>query len=79
MRIYNVDSDKSLDDVTLYLTIDQAREMKNKLEGLIKQPAKSHSHISSDDFQKEITICIYDPNKLDHLSKRSKTLILEDK
>ena len=36
-----------------------------------------HIHVSEDSYQREITVLLYDENKLSGLSERSKKLILE--
>lgn len=78
MRILDENSDKSLEHVILYLTLSEAGELKDSLEDLMKNPTKNHTHISDDEFQKEMTLCIYDPNDLSGFNKRSIELILHD-
>ncbi len=81
MRIYNVDSDKKVNKVILYLTPDEAQEMKDSLELLINNNKKHHhEHIPDreDDFKREITICIYKEDNLSTFDERSRKLILND-
>ncbi len=63
MRICDPGSDKVFDNIMLYLTIDEARELHNDLADLIDRPAENHAHINSFDYQQEITISIYDVEK----------------
>ncbi|TVL96338.1 MAG: hypothetical protein CV087_23805 [Candidatus Brocadia sp. WS118] len=77
MRILDIDADKRIDRLTLYLTRHEAEELKNDLFQIIENPIQNHLHISSDDYKKELTICIYDEN-LRGFDERSKKLILED-
>lgn len=49
----------------MYLTLSEAKAMKADLEGLVSKPALNHSHISTDDLNKEITVAIYDDTKID--------------
>lgn len=79
MRIYNVDKDEKLNNVTLYLTTDEAQEMKDSLELLINNNHQ-HEHIPDreDAFKREITVCIYSKDNLSHFDERSKKLILHD-
>jgi hypothetical protein len=77
MRILNTITDKKIDNITIYLTNSEAQELLDSLEAIISEP-KHHSHIPSEDFMKEITVCIYDPNNLSGFNERSKKLILED-
>jgi hypothetical protein len=79
MRIYNADTDKKANKVTLYLTLDEAKEMKGALETLLSDSKKHHhEHIPGANFKKEITICIYKEDNLSSFDERSKRLILND-
>ena len=78
MRILDEISDKSLENVILYLTFAEASELKDSLDELLKKPLNNHTHISSENFQKEITICIYDVYNLKGYNERSINLIIND-
>ncbi len=80
MIIYNVDTDKKVNKIILYLTSDEAQEMKGSLELIIKNNEKHHhEHIPDrEDFKREITICIYKEDNLSSFDERSKKLILND-
>lgn len=78
MRLLDERSDRALHRVTLYLTRSEAVELRDSLTDLLAQVSASHSHIPSSDYQKELTICIYDEGNLAGLSERSRKLILED-
>ena len=78
MRLLDSDSDKSLDRVVIYLTKLEAKELIDSLESLLDSPLGNHNHISSNDYKKEVTVCIYDEKFLEDFSERSKKLILED-
>lgn len=81
MRIYDPNSDKKIEKVTLYLTPDEAQEMRDSLELLINSGNKHHhEHIPDreDDFKREITVCIYKEDNISSFDERSKKLILED-
>jgi len=78
MRILNEVSNQPLKNVTLYLTLAEARELQDSLAEIIKIKENYHAHISSDDYQKEITVCVYDEKKLNGFDERSKKLILFD-
>ena len=79
MRILDESSDKKLDRVSIFLTKEEAIQLKGYLNQLLDNPKLQHSHFSSSDFQKEITICLYDEQDLEHFNNRSKILIKEDK
>ena len=79
MRILDDESNKKLDNVSFFLTEQEAIQLHSDLQELITNRKKHHAHISSDDYQKEITICIYDEKNLSGFHDRAKTLIREDK
>jgi len=77
MRILDVESDRALSRVLLYLTADEAREMLSALEGAILDH-HAHEHVPSHDYSKEVTLCVYDPSAIGTFSERSRRLIAED-
>lgn len=80
MRILDQDSDKTLKDVILYFTIEEANELKDDLEKLInKHRSNEHAHINDLQYTHEITVAIYDENDLDGFNERSIELIKQDK
>jgi hypothetical protein len=79
LRILDEQVNKSLDAAIIYLTKQEAAELRDSLEQLLAEQLGRHEHISSDDYRKELTVCIYDPNQLDQFDERSKRLIIEDK
>jgi hypothetical protein len=82
MRIYNEDTDKKVNKVILYLTPDEAQELKDSLELIINNNEKhNHEHVADreDDFKREITVCIYREDNLSSFDERSRKLILNDK
>jgi len=78
MRILDEISDKSLEKIILYLTFSEASELRDGLEDLLKKPSNNHIHISSESFQKEITVCIYDIDNIKGFNERSMNLIEHD-
>lgn len=78
MHILDENTDQSITNVILYLTLSEAIEMRDSLQALINGPLNNHSHISSDDHQKEITVCVYERENLNGFSERSKNLIIND-
>ena len=79
MRILDEDTDKSVSAVIIYLTQAEAAELRDSLEQILADPVGRHEHVSSSDNAKEITVCLYDVNKLEQFDMRSKKLIQEDK
>jgi hypothetical protein len=79
MRIYNLDLDTKVNKVILYLTPEEAQEMKHALEQVMSDSKKyHHKHILDNEYKREITICIYKEDNLSSFDERSKKLILND-
>jgi len=78
MRIHDLDSDQSLKEIVIFLKPEEAQQMRDYVKLAIANP-KAHYHVSSEDYSKEITICLYDPDDLTDFSERSKEIILEDR
>ena len=81
MRIWDEASQNRLGAVTLFLTADEAKECRDALVSLLKGAPNSHAHVSSADFQTEITLCVYsvdDPETFARLDGSAQRLILHD-
>jgi hypothetical protein len=81
MRIFEQNSDMSFDNITILLTVNEAGELKDKLNCLINDYGKKerHEHISDDDYQHEITIAIYNKDNLAEFNRRMRRLIFTGK
>lgn len=79
MRILNKDTDAKVDRIIIYLTKSEANELKDSIVGLLENPESNHEHVSSSDYQKELTITIYDEKNISNkYDQRSIKLIKED-
>ncbi len=78
MRILDNESDKKLNDISIFLSNEEVIQLRGYLNQLLENPQLQHQHLSSDDYQKEITICLYDEKNLNHFDQRSIKLIKED-
>ena len=78
MRILNDESDKKLDNISLFLTKEEAVQLRGYLNQLLDNSKLQHAHLSSKDYQKEITICLYDENNLESFHPRAIKLIEKD-
>lgn len=67
-----------LSHITLYLTRSDALELRDSLEAVLSGPIDRHEHVPSADNLKEITVCLYDMDRLEHFDERSRRLIRED-
>ena len=78
MRILDDKADKSINSVSIFLTETEAIYLIGYLEQLVFEKRGDHSHLSSEDYQKEITICLYSPENVDNFHPRIKRLIAHD-
>lgn len=79
MRISDDVSDKKLDKVTIFLTEQEALQLESYLKQFLEKSKEGlHFHLSSEDYQKEITFCIYDPEHIEKLHLRAQKLIRDD-
>ncbi|MBP7074896.1 MAG: hypothetical protein KBA81_05870 [Rhabdochlamydiaceae bacterium] len=78
MRILNDESNEKLDNVSIFLTREEAIQFRGYLNQLLENPKLHHSHLSSSDYKKEITICIYEEDNITSFNERSRKLILND-
>jgi len=79
MRIFDCDADKSIKTIILYLKIEEAIELYDSLNTLTKRnELTDHTHINDSTFEHEITISLYDEQKIDMLNDNSKEIILNE-
>ncbi len=78
MRILNQDTNSSINRIIIYLTSAEAKELRDSVEHLLTVSDVQHEHIPSEDFRKEISVTIYNPDSLDVFDDRSKRIILDD-
>lgn len=81
MRIFDNDNEQVLRNVSIFLTLDEAREMVSSVESLIRsfKSDADHIHLNDDTFQHEITLCLYDEANLKSFNARAKILIQDNK
>ena len=77
MRILNNHEDKSIKDILILLTPNEANELKGKILKLTDEKG-DHFHINDHTYEREITIAIYTPDNLDSFNPRVKDLIIKD-
>ena len=76
-RILDMDSDKQVSNLLLYLLPSEAKELLDSLASVLANPAHAnHAHVPSLDFSGEIRVCVYDPSRLAGFDDRSKAIIL---
>lgn len=81
MRIFDNDNEQVLRNVSIFLTLDEAREIVSSIEGLIRsfKSDADHVHLNDDSFQHEMTVCLYDETNLNGFNARAKVLIQDNK
>ncbi len=78
MRILNDESGGKLDMVTLFFTKEELKQLIGYAKQLIENPSADHHHLSSEDYKKEITLCIYNEENVKNFSPRVQKLIIKD-
>lgn len=79
MRIFDQKNDKALKNVTILLTREEAKQLVFSLKDIIKKNDLSeHLHVNDNDYLHEITLCLYEHEKLDSLNERIKKLVMKD-
>ena len=76
MRILNLSDSVPLNSICVYLTPAETTQMIGYLEQLLAEPEQHHAHLNDDEYQREITLTVYQPEYLDEYDERSKKLIL---
>jgi hypothetical protein len=78
MRILDSENKSRLYDIVLYLKKHEIVYLIGALENLLDNSSSGdHCHVNDDEYKNEITVTLYDENKLDMFDERSKKLILD--
>ena len=65
MRTIDTDRKQSVRSAQLYLTVREARELRQQLDHLLADPeSNEHFHVHADDTHREISCSIVTPRKL---------------
>ena len=78
MKIYDQDSKKVLNSITLYLKPNEATNLCDGIKDLIDNPQSHHVHLNDDNSQNEITIAVYTKDNIDEFDEESKEILGED-
>lgn len=80
MRISDDISNKKIDKLILLLTKEEILQLEDYLKQFINKSKNDglHFHLSSEDYRKEITVCIYNPDNIKALHHRAQMLIRND-
>ncbi len=77
MLVYDPNSNRPIDNATIFLTVEEAKELHDDLASLIARPSENHAHIYSCDYQREVTVCVYDAQKIDSLDEKTRKLLIK--
>ncbi len=80
MRILDLDTNKAIETVCLYLTASETKQMIGALEDILSQQnAKQmeHAHVNDEEYEREVTVAIYTDKNLHQFDDRSQKLIAE--
>lgn len=79
MRIFDEKKDTTIKNILLCLTPEEARELRDSLNLIIKNKSKiRHEHINDLDYSHEIIVTLYDEKNLQGFSSRMIKVIKED-
>ena len=63
--MFIIDGKKKIDNISLLLTIEEAEELKDGISQLLSDDSLHHVHISSSDYQTEISVSIVEKNNIE--------------
>jgi hypothetical protein len=78
MHILDDESDKKLNNISLFLTNNEALHLIGYLEQLLEGKSGDHSHLMSENYKKEITVCLYNSENTKNFHPRIQKLITND-
>ena len=75
MRIYDPDSKRTLKNVTLFLTPEEAADLGFSATNLSEHPEKHHHHVSDAEYKTEITVSVYTDENINSFDEESRRVI----
>ena len=75
MKIYDHDTKRVLNRVTLFLTPSEARELGDSAQDLAEKPEHHHHHVCDSDYKQEIIVSVYTPANLNQFDAESRAVI----
>lgn len=80
MRLFCPQFDITMNEVVLYLTKEEMKELADGLYNLLSLgDLSSHIHVNDLSYRHEITATVYSENNMTMLNDRSKIIIKDDK
>ena len=78
MRLLDIDHDQAFNNLGLYLTPVEARQMIDYLQSLLADPDANHAHLNDSAYKHEVTLFIYTDSNIQYYDEHSKRLINGD-
>jgi hypothetical protein len=75
VRIYDPESKKTFQSITLFLTPAEAKELAESAADLASHPEKHHHHVPDAAHAREITVAVYTPENQAHFDAESRRII----
>jgi hypothetical protein len=81
LRILNENDNSAISNITLMLTLEETKELRDGLNQLIQTDLRNNFHIHVDDneYRHEITVAVYNNENETQFNDRIKKLIIDDK
>jgi len=76
MKIYDNEHKRVLNEVTIFLTPEEAAELASDAQDLSENPGKHHHHITSQDGSTEVIVAVYTADNLDQFDHESRGVVL---
>lgn len=77
MRILDQDTDKATKNILILLTQSEAAELRDDLDRMLSHKIiADHSHINDIEYEREITVAIYEDKAIGDFDERTKKLIV---
>jgi hypothetical protein len=81
MRLLDEETDRTLRKLALYLTPEEAREVRDALEQLLidrETVRLEHVHVDDREYEHHLTLVVYTAEQVDELQPRYRRLIIDD-
>ena len=75
MRLLHEARDTALNQVSLFLTQSEGERLRDMLNSLLAEGRGAHEHLTDVEFERELTVAIYDEQELRTFHERARRLI----
>ncbi len=78
MRIHDLDNDRTLSEISIYLTTSELAHLYGLLGSMLKDTRARQTSVSDDSFSHTLTVVRYHPMETSGLDSRQKEIVRED-